>query len=204
MKLPKLNESVILIDGNFLIKKIKENHNFYSDLYPNRDFQDIRLIEIIDIVAASSRIIHANDSVSVIILYRLDYSELPFTSEPNNLFVFNDYVNNPMGCTIKGCKFDFASFYANPEYDNEYEYYEEFNQLLNSIAYDDNTFSISLVADNESCNYQLEEYDNMLDKSFFIFRGTDYEIGINGSDKFSYVNFDYVIAMCMGLRQSEW
>jgi hypothetical protein len=109
-----------------------------------------------------------------------------------------------MGCTIKGCKFDFASFYANPEYDNEYEYYEEFNQLLNSIAYNDNTFSISLVADNESCNYQLEEYDNMLDKSFFIFRGTDYEIGIDGSDKFSYVNFDYVIAMCMGLRQSEW
>ena len=204
MKLPKLHESVILIDAEFLIKKIKENHDFYSDLYPNREFQEIRLIEIIDIVATSSRIIHANDSVSVIILYRLDNGELPFASEPNNLFVFNDYVNSPMSCTINDCNFDFASFFANPEYDEEYEYYEEFNQLLNNIACDDSTFSISLVADNESCNYQLEEYDDMLDKSFFIFRGTDYEIGIDGSDKFSYVNFDYVIAMCMGLRQSEW
>lgn len=204
MKLPQLHESVILIDAEFLIKKIQENYDFYSDLYQDREFQKIRLADIIDIVASSSRIVHPFESVSVIILYKIGNDILPYTCEPNHLFTFNDYVNKPMGCTINDCNFEFASFFANPEYDNEYEYYEEFNQLLNTIAYDGNTFSISLVADNEYCNTQLENYDVELDKSFFIFRGTDYEIGIDGSEKFSYVNFDYVIAMCMGLSQNEW
>jgi hypothetical protein len=204
MKLPILHESVILIDGEFLIKKIKENYDFYSDLYPDKEFNNIRLVDIIEIVASSSKIIHPYDSVNVIILYRLSNSVLPYTSEPNNLFVLSDYVNMPMGCKINECNFDFASFFSNPDYDDDYNYYEEFNQLLNVIAYDGETFSISLVADNEVCNYPLEEFDDMLDKSFFIFRGTDYEIGINGSEKINYVNFDYVIAMCMGLRQSEW
>ena len=204
MKLPKLHESVILIDAEFLIKKIKENYDFYSDLYSDREFKEIQLTDIINIVASTSRIINPNDSVSVIILYKLGNEILPCTSEPNDLFVFNDYVNNPMRCTINECRFDFASFFANPESTSEFAFHEEFNSLLEQIAYDEYTFSISIIADNESCNYHLEELNEAVDKSFYIFRGTDYEIGIGNSEKFNYVNFDYVVAMCMGLEQSEW
>ena len=204
MKLPQLHESVILIDSEFLISKINECYDFYSDLYPDREFPKLELSDVIDSIASTSKITNGSDEINVLFLYRINNDALPYTSEPNNLFLFNDFTNKPITCTINNCRYDVASFYSDPETDDDFEYMEEFSQLLRQISYDDATFNICLVADNNYYNYFLETFEEMLDKAFFVFRGTDYEIGIDQSPKFHYVNFDYVLASCMGLKQSEW
>ena len=205
MKLPKLNESVILIDAEFLISMIKENYVFYTDLYKDRTFPPIRLADIINIIASTSRILQENEKVNVIFFSKLGNDTLPNTIEPNCLFEFADFTNNPIHCEINKCTFEFAYYYADPEmdeYDDE-KYCEEFGQLLVSAAYDHKTFNISIVADNDYYYRYLVNFDANLEKSFVIYRGLYSTLGID-SPKFSSVTFDYVIAMCMGLKKGEW
>ena len=46
MNLGKLNQTVILIDTDYLNEKIKENVVFYKDLYPDKQFDTIMLFKL--------------------------------------------------------------------------------------------------------------------------------------------------------------
>lgn len=205
MKLPKLNESVILIDAEFLINMIRSNYAFYTDLYKGRTFPQISLYKIINIIASTSRILQEDEIVNVIFFSKLGNDILPNTTEPNRLFEFANFTNNPVHCVINNCKFELAYYFADPEIseDDEEEYCDEFGQLLIGAAYDHNTFNISIVANNHYYNRYLHDFGVNLDKHFVIFKGLDSGIRID-SPKFSTATFDYVIATCMGLKSYEW
>ena len=47
MNLGKLNKTVILIDTDYLNQKIKENIEFYRDLYPEKKLNTLALYELI-------------------------------------------------------------------------------------------------------------------------------------------------------------
>lgn len=205
MRLPKLYESVILIDAEFLINMINDNYAFYTDLYKGRKFPQIELSRIIKIIASTARILQENEKVNVVFFSKLGNDILPHTTEPNSLFVFADFINNPVQCIINNCVFEFAYYFADSEEieEDEEEYYKEFGELLLGAAYDQNTFNICIIADNEYYNYYLDRFADKLDKTFFVFKGLDSGLGVDSS-KFSTVTFDYVIARCMGLNESEW
>ena len=46
MNLGKLNKTVILIDTDYLNQKIKENIEFYKDLYPDKELNTINLVTL--------------------------------------------------------------------------------------------------------------------------------------------------------------
>ena len=177
MKLPKLNQSVILINTEFLIKMIKDGVDFYSGLYPGRSFPLINVGDIIYRIATNSRITHDTDPIIVIFLYKLDNKILPHVNYPNNLFVFSDIVNKSFFMNAGTNVFHFVSYFADPE---ELESFDvEFSDLFRQVAYDKNVFNISIVADNDMMNYYLERFVDELDKSLFVYRSLDPEIGID-------------------------
>ena len=80
MTLPKLNKSVIVFDTEFLIKSIKNNHDFYAGEYPGHTFKDINILNIIRSIALTSDAISGEEIVYVIFFYKLNNSQIPFFS----------------------------------------------------------------------------------------------------------------------------
>ena len=203
MTLTKLNKSVIVFDTEFLIKSIKNNHDFYAGEYPGHTFKDINILNIIRSIALTSDAISGEEIVYVIFFYKLNNSQIPFSSEPNDVFIFNDFVNRPLGCKMEDCIFHFASFYADPEANQDWQYKEEFCQLLKSISSKQATSNISIVADDTFFEDTLQELDYLYNKKFIIYRSTDTEMYHPEPPKFWNVNFDYIIANEMGVQEDE-
>lgn len=203
MKLPILNSSVIVVDTSFLKRVIKDNHDFYSDLYPGREFKDISLIDMIRSIAMTSGAINKNEPVSVIFYFKLDNSILPFTSDPKDVFIFNDFVNRPINLKFDDCVFSFASLFADPESDDNHRYLEEFSQLLTSIASNSNTSNISIIVDDIYFEDTFLMFNELFNKKFVIYRSTETEMYLPEPPKFWNVNLDYIIADTMGVDENE-
>ena len=206
MKLPKLNKNVIVIDNDFLIQVIEKNYAFYSNLYPDKVLNDIKIVDVLRDVAFTTGIHEDDNNVSVIFLFRMGNSRLPHTVDVKDVFVFNNFTNRQFYCTIEECDFSFASFYANPEIRRKKEYHEELCQLIKSVAMNNNSSNISVVVDDI---YQEEtfQYLNMSpfisDKKFVIYRSTETEMYLPDPPKFWNVNLDYIIANKMGVSDEE-
>lgn len=206
MKLPKLCKNVIVIDNDFLIKAIEKNYDFYSKLYPDKTLNDIKVVDVLKVVAFTTGIHEDDNNVSVIFLFRMCNSRLPHTVDVKDVFVFNNFTSKQFYCTIDDCDFSFASFFADPEIRHKKEYHKELGELIERVALNDNSSNISVVVDDiyqEETFQYIDKSPFISNKKFVIYRSTETEMYLPDPPKFWNVNLDYVIADKMGISDDE-
>lgn len=206
MNLPKLNKNVIVIDNDSLIKAIEKNYDFYSKLYPDKTLNDIKVVDVLKVVAFTTGIHEDDNNVSVIFLFRMGNSRLPHTVDVKDVFVFNNFTSKQFYCTIDDCDFSFASFFANPEIRHKKEYHKELGELIERVALNDNSSNISVVVDDiyqEETFQYIDKSPFISNKKFVIYRSTETEMYLPDPPKFWNVNLDYVIAEKMGISDDE-
>ncbi len=206
MKLPPLHESVVLVDTEYLIQTIEENLRFYSDLYPKKKFNRLDLANILLSIASSAKIETVGKKINIVFLYKPNHGTIPFMNEPNRVSDFIGFTIDPLAIYIgeDDCTMSLASFYSDPFSDDDTEYMQEFCQMLRMAAHNPITRNILVVADHENLNLPLETVLDTTEKNLVVFRASDSQVYVsNPNQNYHYVNFEYVIGLCMGLEMGE-
>jgi len=191
MKLGYLNETVILIDVDFLNEKISENIAFYQDLYPAKRFTPIKLNELILRFAENAWINVPGQRVNVIFAYSLTGCLLNFCNPSDLTFdIDNKSLSTPRG------DFQLKAFFADEEESNTWHFINILNQLIS----DANVRKIVLVADNVELNDEIEMNEYQKFKDLFLIKNSE---GTHISLPVHYSNIDYLIAYSLELNQSE-
>ena len=92
MNLGKLNKTVILIDTDYLNQKIKENIEFYRDLYPDKELNTLNLYQLIYNFIVNARVESDERNIDVLFAYRLSDSLL-YSTNPGNVWNFINAEN---------------------------------------------------------------------------------------------------------------
>jgi len=193
MKLGPLHQTVILIDTEYLNSRIADNLEFYSKLYPEREFQEINLADLLYQFVINARIEESGQMVDVLFAYRPSQSELTFC-EPSNVFSFID-IHKITAVTDKGT-LSVRSFFA----DENETCIQHFINMLEMVYNDKNVSRIVMIADNEELNPLLEIIYEQAEKSLFMIKDSQLsQIDI----PIKYVKIDYPIAFSLGLNLSE-
>lgn len=194
MNLGILNETVILIDTDFLNERISHHLTFYKDLYPDKEFEKINLANLLYNFILNARIEEAGHNVDILFAYTLG-NDILTNCEPNNVFSFID-TNQVQMETEKGT-FLIRSFFA----DEDETCTEHFINMLRMINNSPRVSRIIMVADNPDLNFELEMMNEQNDKSLFIFKKHHLQTAIDADVK--YVTILYPIAYALGLDNSE-
>lgn len=193
MKLGNLNQTVMLIDTDFLIEKISENFSFYKDLYPEKIIGEIDLAKLLYQFAINARVQEENHSVDILFAYRLDNSIIP-NCRPNDVFNFIDNHNTIIKSNIGN--FVIKSFFA----DENESCSEHFINLLSKVYKNINVSRIISVSDNPELDYYLNLFFEKGEKSFFLIKSSS-ETYI--STPFNFVGIDELIALALGINGTE-
>ncbi|MDQ3190194.1 MAG: hypothetical protein M3Q58_01220 [Bacteroidota bacterium] len=192
MNLGTLNETVILIDTDFLNEQISHNLTFYKKLYPEKNFEKINLTDLLYKFALNARVEEAGHNVDILFAYT-DNDHLT-NCEPNNVFDFIDSKQVQME-TEKGT-FLIRSFFG----DENETCNEHFVNMLRMVNYSTRVSRIIMVADSPELNFELEMMHEQNEKSLFLlkkYHDTEVEVPIK------YVKIDYPIAYALGLNANE-
>lgn len=193
MNLGILNETVILIDTDFINERVQYFLSIYRNLYPKRDFKEINLADLLYKFAINARVSEAGHNVDIIFAHTISNSSLIFC-KPNNLII--DITSNGVQMETDIGNFHIRSFFA----DENETCIEHFGNLLNIVDNFPRTSRIILVADNEYLNSQLEYIDYKKEKSIFMIKKY-YNSEITVPIKF--VKIDNIIGNCLGLTDDE-
>lgn len=194
MKINNLNETVILIDTEYLNEKISESLYFYQNLYPSKKFQPINLENLLCSFANYASVDEIGKNVDILFAFTLSYPNIT-NCQPNSLFEFTDNPPNVSMNTDKG-NFILRSFFA----DDEETCVEHFINMLNIVYFNKNVKSIIMIADNSDLNFELAQMYEAGVTSLLMFHNshnTEIYIPIN------YGNIDLPIARSLGLKGSE-
>lgn len=194
MNLGILNETVILIDTDFLNERISHHLAFYKELYPDKNFDKINLAELLYNFALNARIEEAGHNVDILFAYTLGNQTLTHC-EPNNVFSFIDTNQVQMETEIG--TFLIRSFFG----DEDETCSDHFINMLKMVYYSPTVSRIIMVADNPDLNFALEMMREQNEKSLFIFKKHHLQTEIYGDVK--YVTILYPIAHALGLNNSE-
>ena len=192
MNLGKLNKTVILIDTDFLNQKIKENIEFYSDLYPDKELNTLNLYPLIYYFIVNARVESDEKNIDVLFAYRLSDSLL-YSTNPGNVW---DFVN-AQNLNIEEWNVTIRSFFA----DEDESCSEHFIHMFNLIHRNNSVDRIIMVADSVELNDAFRFSPELLEKNLFLFRD-DHDTNIDFS--INFVNIAYMIAQSLGLDRSEW
>ena len=192
MNLGKLNKTVILIDTDFLNQKIKENIEFYSDLYPDKELNTLNLYPLIYYFIVNARVESDEKNIDVLFAYRLSDSLL-YSTNPGNVWNFV----NAQNLNIEEWNVTIRSFFA----DEDESCSEHFINMLNLIHRNNSVDRIIMVADSIELNDAFRFSPELLEKNLFLFRD-DHDTNIDFSIYF--VNIAYTIAQSLGLDRGEW
>ena len=193
MNLGVLNETVMLIDTDFLNEQINDNLAIYKEIYPNKNFEKINLAELLYNFALNARINEAGNNVDILFAYTHSNSILDYC-EPSNLIGFIDINNIQMKTNIG--EFRVRSFFSE---DTE-SCTDHFLNMFEMIYNNKNVSRIILIADNPELNDYLEYFISQELKNLFIFiKSIDSDI-FNDLKK---VRIDYPIAYALNLKDNE-
>ena len=192
MNLGKLNKTVILIDTDFLNQKIKENIEFYSDLYPDKELNTLNLYPLIYYFIVNARVESDEKNIDVLFAYRLSDSLL-YSTNPGNVWNFV----NAQNLNIEEWNVTIRSFFA----DEDESCSEHFINMLNLIHRNNSVDRIIMVADSIELNDAFRFSPELQEKNLFLFRD-DHDTNIDFSIYF--VNIAYTIAQSLGLDRGEW
>ena len=192
MNLGKLNKTVILIDTDYLNQKIKENIEFYRDLYPDKELNTLNLYQLIYNFIVNARVESDERNIDVLFAYRLSDSLL-YSTNPGNVW---DFVN-AQNLNIEEWNVSIRSFFA----DEDESCSEHFINMLNLIYRNNSVDRVIMVADSKELNNAFQFSPELLEKNLFLFRD-DHDTNIDFSIYF--VNIAYMIAQSLGLDSEEW
>ena len=193
MNLGILNETVILVDTDFLNERVNYFLSLYKKLYPNKAFEKINLADLLYKFAINARVDEAGHNVDVIFAHTLSNSSLTYC-EPSNLVY--DITSNGVQMETDIGNFLIRSFFA----DEEETCIEHFDKILRIVDNSSRTSRIILVTDNEYLNSQLEYIDYKKEKVLFMIKKYyDSEITV----PIKYVKIDGIIGKCLGLNDDE-
>lgn len=193
MNLGILNETVILIDTDFLNERIRHNLFFYKKLYPDKVFDKINLADLLYKFALNARVEEAGHNVDILFAYTLSNSNLEHCTPSNLTFdITSDGVQME---TDKGT-FLIRSFFG----DEDETCNEHFLNMLRMVNYSPRVSRIIMVADSPELNFELEMMHEQNENSLFLikkYHNTQIEVPIK------YVKIDYPIAYALGLNNNE-
>ena len=192
MNLGKLNKTVILIDTDYLNQKIKENIEFYRDLYPDKELNTLNLYPLIYYFIVNARVESDEKNIDVLFAYRLSDSLL-YSTNPGNVWNFV----NAQNLNIEEWNVTIRSFFA----DEDESCSEHFINMLNLIHRNNSVDRIIMVADSIELNDAFRFSPELLEKNLFLFRD-DHDTNIDFS--INFVNIAYTIAQSLGLDRGEW
>jgi len=192
MVLGKLNKTVILIDKDYLNKKIKENIEFYGGLYPDKHLNIINLSQLIHSFILNARVENDEENIDVLFAYRSDDSLL-YSTDPDNVWIFINAQNINIG---EWCVTLRSFFAAEDESCSEH-----FSSMLKMIHRNNSVDRVIMVADSVELNNELRFSPELLEKNLFLFRD-DHNTNIDFS--INFVNITYMIAQSLGLSREEW
>ena len=192
MNLGKLNKTVILIDTDYLNQKIKENIEFYRDLYPDKELNTVDLYQLIYNFILGARVESDEQNIDVLFAYRLSDSLL-YSTDPGNVWSFI----NAQNLNIKEFNVTIRSFFA----DEDESCSEHFTIMFKMLHRSNSVDRIIMVADNVELNDAFRFTPELLEKNLFLFRD-DHNTNIDFSIYF--VNIAYIIAQSLGLEKGEW
>ncbi|WP_233901233.1 hypothetical protein [Tenacibaculum piscium] len=193
MNLGILNETVILIDTDFLNERINYFLSFYKELYPNKAFEKINLADLLYKFAINARVEEAGHNVDIIFAHTLSNSSLTHC-EPSNLIY--DITSDGVQMETDIGNFLIRSFFAG----EDETCIEHFNNMLQIADNSSNTARIVMITDNEYLNSQLEYMDYKKEKVLFMIKKY-YRSEITVPIK--YVKIDNIIGRCLGLNNKE-
>ena len=211
------SNAYILIDIAYLNKKIEEGYEYYGRLYPQKQFKDFDLIEMLKCFTSTCRINVPNNNVNVVLFYKLEDSVLAHSKGRKDVASFGNYPNPGVFRNTNGCSMRLYSFFADPnpvefEFAMLSAYDKEFLGYLRKIVEKPEVSSIIVCKDTEdengidAINYELENINKETDQNKKIYLIGNYNsyLGPTNSNRFFSVVLDYVIAICMGLSKYEW
>ena len=193
MNLGLLNETVILIDTEFLNKKISENLNFYKNLYPEKEFAAIDLADLLYKFALNARVEEAGHKVDILFAYTLSNSVLE-NCTPSHL----TYDISDKGVQMET---DIGTFLIRSFFGDEDETCSQhYINMLRMINYNSSVARIIMIADNSELNSELEMMHMQNEKSLFLikqYRDSEIQVPIK------YVKIDSPIAYALGIKGGE-
>ena len=192
MNLGKLNKTVILIDTDYLNQKIRENIEFYRDLYPDKELNTVDLYQLIYNFILGARVESDEQNIDVLFAYRLSDSLL-YSTNPGNIWSFI----NAQNLNIKEFNVTIRSFFA----DEDESCSEHFTIMFKMLHRSNSVGRVIMVADSVELNDALRFTPELLEKNLFLFRD-DHDTNIDFSIYF--VNIAYTIAQSLGLDRGEW
>mgnify|MGYP006130593445 CR=1 FL=1 len=192
MNLGKLNKTVILIDTDYLNQKIKENIEFYRDLYPEKKLNTLALYELIYNFIINARVESDERNIDVLFAYRLSDSLL-YSTNPCNIWNFI----NAQNLNIKEFNVTIRSFFA----DEDESCSKHFTIMFKMIHRSNSVDRVIIVADSVELNNEFHSRPELLEKNLFLFRD-DHDTNIDFS--ISFVNIAYMIAQSLGLDRVEF
>ena len=192
MNLGKLNKTVILIDTDYLNQKIRENIEFYRDLYPDKELNTVGLYQLIYNFILGARVESDEQDIDVLFAYRLSDSLL-YSTDPGNVWNFI----NAQNLNIKEFNVTIRSFFA----DEDESCSEHFTIMFKMLHRSNSVDRIIMVADSVELNDAFRFRPELLEKNLFLFRD-DHNTNIDFSIYF--VNIAYIIAQSLGLDKGEW
>ena len=198
MDLGILNETVILIDTDFLNESISYHLNFYKELYPDKNFEKIKLADLLYKFVLNARVEEGNHNIDILFACTLSNSNLKYCT-PSDLTFYSTSDGVQMK-TDKGTLV-IRSFFGDDEEKDE-SCSEYFLKMLRIVNQSSRVSRIIMIADNPFLNIELEMMRTQNEKSLFIFKEHHSITHINVLD-LKHVNIVYPLAYALGLRNSE-
>lgn len=193
MNLGILNETVIIIDTDFLNERISHNLTFYKELYPDKNFEKINLAELLYDFALNARVEEEGRNVDIIFAYTLSNSILVHCT-PSNLTY--DISSDGVQMETDIGKFLIRSFWG----DIGETCIEHFCNILRMADNSSRVARIIIIADNDFLNDQLEYMEYKKEKILLLIKKYHHtEINVD----IKYVNIDYIVADSLGLNKNE-
>lgn len=193
MNLGILNETVIIIDTDFLNERISHNLTFYKELYPDKNFEKINLAELLYDFALNARVEEEGRNVDIIFAYTLSNSILVHCT-PSNLTY--DISSDGVQMETDIGKFLIRSFWG----DIGETCIKHFCNILSMADNSSRVARIIIIADNDFLNDQLEYMEYKKEKILLLIKKYHHtEINVD----IKYVNIDYIIADSLGLNKNE-
>ena len=190
--LGKVNKTVILIDTDYLNQKIKENIEFYRDLYPDKELNTLNLYKLIYNFIVNARVESDERNIDVLFAYRLSDSLL-YSTNPGNVWNFINAEN----LNIEEFNVTIRSFFADEDESCSKHFTIMFKMLHRSNSVD----RVIMVADSKDLNNAFQFSPELLEKKLFLFRD-DHDTNIDFP--INFVNIAYMIAQSLGLDRVEW
>ncbi len=207
----------ILIDIAYLNHKIEEGYEYYSGLYPKKQFKDFDLIEMLNGLTSTCRINSPNSNVNVVLYYKLGNSVIAHSKGCKDVSSFGIYPKPSVLRNTNGCTMRLYSFFADYEpmetgVETLCAYDKEFFDYIREIVEKPEVSSIIMCKDAENendvdlINYELDIIDKetATNKKFYLIGNYNSYLGPTNSNRFFSVVLDYEIALCMGLQKGEW